>query len=48
VERRAGSGGEEIVKMGEKYNGGSPKGQRPAPEALAEGERLWFPLLDFF
>jgi len=23
-------------------------GQRPAPEALAEGERLWFPLLDFF
>jgi hypothetical protein len=23
-------------------------GQRPAPEALAEGERLWFPLLDVF
>jgi len=34
--------------MGEKYNEGSLMGQRPAPEALAEGERLWFPLLDFF
>ena len=42
----AGSGGKQIGEIGEKYNGGSLMGQRPAPEALAEGERLWFPLLD--
>ena len=47
-ERGAGSGGKQIGEMSEINNEGSLMGQRPAPEALAEGERLWFPLLDVF